>query len=193
MKKIKIIALAIILLSACKKDNSEMNIDNKTQTSLNSNAARASATRSFEITFTTTADTDPSIPPTPCTGDLPGLANAGVFLHGNATQLGLINSSQSRLQDVSCNLSFTTALLTTTIAGQMTGANGDKIYFTGNDEINASNLLTGAGPTGTITGLWTITGGTGRFANATGSFTINGPVDFATSTFSGTGAGTITY
>jgi hypothetical protein len=193
MKKIKIIALAIVILSACKKDNSEMNIDNKTQTSLTSNAARAGATRSFEITFTTTADTDPSIPPTPCTGDLPGLANAGVFLHGNATQLGLINSSQSQLQDVSCNLSFTTALLTTTIAGQMTGANGDKIYFTGNDEINVSNLLTGAGPTGTITGLWTITGGTGRFANATGSFTINGPVDFATSTFSGTGAGTITY
>jgi hypothetical protein len=193
MKKIKIIALAIILLSACKKDDSEMNIDNKTQTDLTSNAARSRATRSFEITFTTTADTDPSIPPTPCTGDLPGLANAGVFLHGNATQLGLINSSQSRLQDVSCNLSFTTALLTTTIAGQMTGANGDKIYFNGNDEINVSNLLTGAGPTGTITGLWTITGGTGRFAGATGSFSINGPVDFATSTFSGTGAGSITY
>jgi hypothetical protein len=193
MKKIKTIALAIILLSACKKDNSEMNIDNKTQADITSNAARSRATRSFEITFTTTVDTDPSIPPTPCTGDLPGLANAGVFLHGNATQLGLINSSQSRLQDVSCNLSFTTALLTTTIAGQMTGSNGDKIYFTGNDEINVSNLLTGAGPTGTITGLWTITGGTGRFAGATGSFSINGPVDFATSTFSGTGAGNITY
>lgn len=195
MKKIKIIALAIMLLTSCKKESNELSSASTLPVDVASNAMakKTMVSRSFEISFYTTVDTNSSIPRTSCTGDLPGFANAGVFLHGTATHLGLIDPLQSRLQDVNCNLSFATALLTTNIAGQMASQNGDLVFYTGNDEINVFNLLTGAGTTGTITGVWTITGGTGRFAGASGSFTINGPVDFTTATFSGTGVGTITY
>jgi hypothetical protein len=194
MKKIKIIAVAILFLTACSKDANDVNLGSTSQSDLAAGSMqKTSVARPFKITFTTTVDPDPSIPPTPCTGDLPGLANAGLFIQGNATHLGQLQST-SRLQDVTCNLSFTTALLTTSIAGQLVAANGDKVFFTGNDEINVLNLLLGHPELpGTITGVWTITGGTGRFVNATGSFTINGPVDFTTSSFSGEGVGTIVY
>jgi hypothetical protein len=194
MKKVNIIILAIMLFTACKKEN-EISPTLTVQDDLSSgtNLAKAIITRPFEVNFTTTADTSSSIPPTPCTGDLPGFAIAGLFLHGAGTHIGKINPSQSTLQHVSCDLSFTTALLTTVIAGQIASANGDLIFYTGNDEINVFNLLTGGGTTGTITGLWTITGGTGRFTGATGSFSLNGTVDFITSTFIGKGIGTITY
>jgi hypothetical protein len=71
--------------------------------------------------------------------------------------------------------------------------NGDLVYYTGSDEINVFNLLTGAGTTGTITGVWTITGGAGRFEGATGSFAIDGFVDFTDLTLYFSGDGTINY
>lgn len=193
MKKIKLIALAVIFLAACKKESDEINpsSNDQTESGLNVTAQKAKVTRPFSLNLSTTADTSAS--PTPCTGDLTGFATPGQFLHGTASHCGKVDATQSRLQDVNCNLSFTTAILTTSIAGQLAAANGDLIYYTGNDEINVYNLLTGSGPTGTITGVWSITGGTGRFAGATGSFTINGPVYFATTSFSFTGNGTITY
>jgi len=190
MKKIQIIALAIALFSACTKEDNKISDDISAQIS---SKTKEPVTRPFEINLTTTADPDSSILPTPCTGDLPGFAIGGLILHGTATHLGLIDATQSTLEHVSCDLSFATALLTTGIAGHIAAANGDLVFYTGNDEINVFNLLTGAGSTGTITGVWTITGGTGRFSGATGSFTIDGTVDFTTSTFSGSGVGTITY
>ncbi len=195
MKKIQMIAIAVLFLTACNKDMNEVMPSSTGQTDVasDSNLKKCKHTRPFSINFYTTVDTNSAIPPTPCSGDLPGFANAGYFLHGTASHMGLINVAGSRGQDVSCNLSFTTALLTTSVAGEITSACGDKIFYTGNDEINVFNLLTNSGTTGTITGLWTITGGTGKFAGATGSFPINGPVDFTTSTFSITGTGTITY
>ena len=50
-----------------------------------------------------------------------------------------------------------------------TAANGDQLYAT----LAASGTLTGlaVGDTGHITGAFTITGGTGRFANASGALT----------------------
>jgi hypothetical protein len=49
----------------------------------------------------------------------------------------------------------------------MAADNGDLLYYTGNDEIDVLNLIAQTGTTGTITGVWTITGGTGRFDGAT--------------------------
>ena len=193
MKSIKIIALATMFLTACEKDMNDITPGEMEQTASSTYSGKVKVTRPFSVNLFTSVDTNPAIPPTPCSGDLPGFANAGYFLNGTATHTGLIQPSQSRGQDVSCNLSFATALLTTSVAGQIAAANGDLIYYTGNDEINVFGLLTGTSTTGTITGLWTITGGTGRFEGATGSFPISGPVDFVTGTFSFAGTGTITY
>ena len=130
---------------------------------------------------------------------LPGIpfaiANSGYFLHGNATHFGHINSQTSIGQDGDCNLNDVTHILSTTTAGQIVAANGDKITYTGSDAINLTNVFIG-GTTAPITGLWTITSGTGRFAGATGSFSISGIVNVAAvggPTFSITGLGTITY
>ena len=193
MKTITTITLAVMLMTACQKDNGDLNPVTTSQTNITASAMKTRQTREFEITMYTTPDSNSTTPPTPCSGDLPGFAIAGLVVHGNASQMGLIDASQSRLEHVNCNLSFTTALLTTGVAGQLAAANGDLVYYTGNDEINVFNLLTSSGTTGPITGVWTITGGTGRFTGATGSFNINGTVDFTTSTFSGSGLGTITY
>jgi hypothetical protein len=189
MKNIKFLALALVLLSACKKESTTApgGLASVTTTQ------KTAATRPFFVDFTTTVDTDPSIPPTACSGDLPGLANAGYFLHGTATHMGSLISLQSRGQDVTCNLSFATALLYTTVAGQIAAADGDLIYYTGIDTINVYNLLTSSGTTGVINGLWTITGGTGKFTGASGSFPISGLVDFTGPKLSFKGMGSITY
>ena len=195
MKIFKLLSLAIVLLSACQKETNDIGPVATAPMDINSHreAGKIKVTRPFKVAMYISVDTNSSIPPTACSGDLPGFANAGYFLHGHATCIGFLNADQSRGQDVTCDLSFTTALLTTSVAGHIAAADGDLIYYTGNDEINVFNLLTGAGPTGTITGLWTITGGTGKFEGATGSFPIAGPVDFATKTFSFTGEGAISY
>lgn len=193
MKKLTII-LSLLSFVACKKEPGIAKTDAVSQEqSTNQASAENPVTRPFSASLYSSIDPDPSIPPTPCTGDLPGLANPGHFMHGQVTHLGELNWQQSRLQDVSCNLSFATMQLTTNIRGQFAAANGDLIYYTGNDVFGVANLLLQTGTTGPLQGVWTITGGTGRFEGATGSFTLNGTVSFVTFTFSFDAVGTITY
>jgi len=198
MKKITIFALTIMLLTACKKDmkdmrsNAMMPADQASKT----NPESAKVTSPIKVDLYSTVNA--ASPALACTmpGVPFGIANSGYFLHGNATHLGLINSETSMGQDGSCNLSGSTFILSTTTAGQIVAANGDKITYTGNDEIDLNNIIFHAGTTAAITGVWTITGGTGRFDGASGSFTISGIVNVASAggpTFSITGEGTITY
>lgn len=195
MKKISIFAMAIMLFTACKK---EVSSDPMMQAELVSisNAQNAKATSPMKIDFYSSVNL--ASPNLTCT--LPGvpfgIANSGYFLHGNATHLGLINAETSIGLDGSCNLNGTTFILFTTTGGQIVAANGDKITYTGNDAIDLNNIIFNGGTTAAITGLWTITGGTGRFNGATGSFSIKGIVNVAAPqgpTFSITGDGTITY
>lgn len=188
MKKLSVIILSTVVFLACSKNSDQVaKADNEIV------SQSAQVTRSISGQFQATVNPDPSIPPMPCTGDLPGLAAPAYFLHGSSTHLGEVIWQQSTLQHTSCNLSFATRQLTTSVSGQFAASNGDLLYYTGNDVIDVTNLLLGNGQPGTIQGTWTITGGTGRFEGVSGSITISGSVDFATLTFSFNGNGTITY
>ena len=195
MKKITIIALAIMLLTACKKDMSSDTMLSE-EIASKANDGKTKVTRPMKIDLYSSAD--PASPLLTCT--LPGvpfgIANSGYFLHGSATHLGLVNSETSIGLDGFCNLSASTFILSTTTGGQIVADNGDKITYTGADEIDLNNIIFHGGTTAVITGLWTITGGTGRFDGASGSFQITGIVDVTAAggpAFSITGEGTITY
>lgn len=175
MRKITMFAVAIMLFGACKKDKK--------------------ITRPFRVEFHSSVN--PGSPLLNCT--LPGvpfaIANSGYFLNGNVTNVGNIDPVNSKGQDGFCNLSAA-FILTTRTSGQIAAPNGDKIFYTGDDAIDLNNVIANGGTTAGMTGLWTITGGTGRFAGATGSFTINGTVNVAAEggpVFSIIGEGTITY
>ncbi|MBC7889317.1 MAG: hypothetical protein H7Z13_15680 [Ferruginibacter sp.] len=175
MKKITILALAIMLFTACKKDNK--------------------VNRPIKLDFTSSVNH--ASPALTCT--LPGtpfaIANSGYFLSGTVTHLGTIDANNSKGQDGFCNLSAA-FILTTKTSGQIVAANGDKITYTGDDVINLNNAIVSGGTTAPITGLWTITGGTGKFAGGSGSIKISGIVDLASEggpIFSISGEGIITY
>jgi len=190
MKKIKLILPAILLLAACSKESTEISPAVSTS---NMQAAKVNVARPFRAIINATANTDAAIPPTSCSGDLPGFSAPDFLLTGSATHMGDFIPQISNLHHVSCDLSFATMLLTTNVSVQLAANNGDLLYCTGNDVVNVAALLTQTGTTGSITGTWTINGGTGRFEGATGSFTINGFVDFISNSFNCECVGTITY
>jgi hypothetical protein len=78
--------------------------------------------------------------------------------------------------------------LSSTGAGTFTAANGDTLTAT------VAGQATRTSPTTlSIVEVYTITGGTGRFADATGSFTLQSAVDQPTGASSGTFSGTIDH
>jgi hypothetical protein len=193
MKKLSFIFSLFVLLIACSK-KSDLSVMPGEETATQAYGVAQLVARAFKGNFVTSIDQDPSNSPLVCSGDVPGFAIPGrLLLQGNAIHLGEVVWQQSTLQHVSCNLSVAAMQLTATVNGQITASNGDHIYYAGNDIIDVTNLLTQQGTTGTIQGTWTITGGTGRFAGASGSLTISGPVDFITTTVKIAAEGTISY
>ena len=190
MKKNAIIIFSIMLLAACSKENMDTNPSTWTEDGSSSNIQAAKVSRAFSATINAAADVNS--PPTPCSGIVP-FAAPDFNLSGTAIHLGQLNAQLGRLHHVSCDVNVSTMLLTTNVSGQIAAANGDLIYYTGDDVVNVANLLTQTGTTGAITGTWTIGGGTGRFIGATGSLTISGTVDFVTNSFSCVCTGTINY
>ena len=98
---------------------------------------------------------------------------------GQATHLGRFTAAFDLQVDVR----------TSTSRGAFTliAANGDRVSGT------LSGHSTDVGGIASITETATTTGGTGRFADATGSFTIERVLDLATGTSSGSFDGTISY
>lgn len=72
--------------------------------------------------------------------------------------------------------------------GQLIAANGDTIYLT---NTGSADLVSKPGFV-VITEIYTVTGGTGRFAGAQGSFALDRSVNIATGFTSGSFHGTIT-
>lgn len=88
---------------------------------------------------------------------------------GQATYLGRFSISQSHCLNPQSPLAFTGGTLVAT------AANGDLLYGT----YGGAFVPTGAPGVFTVVGSFTITGGTGRFARATGSGSASGEATFA--------------
>ena len=184
MKNLSLILLSLLFLGACNSSSDELVTPNGSLQII----TRSQHARAFHANLSGALDLNSA--PTACSGG--PIALLDYFISGNATHLGNLNSA-SRLHHDNCNLNLETLLLSANVSGQLVGANGDLINYTGNDVVNVFNFLTGSGPNGPITGTWTITGGTGKFEDASGSFTISGLVDFATLGFNVVADGTIIY
>ena len=117
---------------------------------------------------------------TPVGGPPPTTVNAVGSTTGIATHVGQFAFSYQ--------LTITLANGTATGSAQLIAANGDRIFTT----IVGSSEPTATPGVLSITEIDTITGGTGRFAGAQGSFTVERLVTQATGFTSGSFHGTIT-
>jgi hypothetical protein len=108
-----------------------------------------------------------------------GITQVNFNTSGSATHLGNFTGPLTRLQDNQGNFGSTAVIV---------GANGkDSIFFSVSGRFERSKDKCVA----TSTGVYTVTGGAGAFANATGSGTINTQIDLCANTASGTYTGTI--
>ena len=99
---------------------------------------------------------------------------------GNATYLGRYREHVTMVINI--------LTMSSTGAATFTAANGDVLLAT------VAGQATRTSPTTlSIVEVYTITGGTGRFADATGSFTLNSTVDQVTGVSSGTFSGAIDH
>lgn len=125
------------------------------------------------------------------------LATLQVALAGtrNATHLGLSTSTAS---NVAIDLSgLGSGVIGVNYDDTITAANGDNVYTTATVTIDISNLLAGSTDPLPFSVVENITGGTGRFDGASGSFTSTGTATLSLATGTGVlsfqSAGTISY
>ena len=108
-----------------------------------------------------------------------GLTQVNFTTSGKATHLGDFTGPLTRIQDNQGNFGSTAVII---------GANGkDSVFLSvsGRFESTKDKCVV------TSTGIYTVTGGAGAFANATGSGTINTQFDLCAGTALGTYTGTI--
>jgi hypothetical protein len=105
-----------------------------------------------------------------------------LFVTGNATQLGRYTATYEEQVDIGVNFGSSVGTIT------LFAANGDSIFAIqtgqGDPTPDDPNIIS-------IVEVSTITGGTGRFTGATGSFTIERLVDETTGISSGSFSGTV--
>ena len=108
-----------------------------------------------------------------------GLTQVNFNTSGTANHLGNFSGPLTRIQDHQGNFGSTAVIV---------AANGnDSVFFnvSGRFERSKDKCLA------TSTGTYTVTGGAGKFANATGSGTISTQIDMCAGTATGTYTGTI--
>lgn len=188
MKKLSIFMTALVLFASCSKESA----DSVMPFASNQAAVKSVQARPFYAIINAAVDVNSTNPPTACSGDAP-FAAPDFLLDGEADHMGNLDGQASTLHHDACNLSITDMQLTTEVSGQLVAANGDKVFYTGNDVVDVTGFVTGQSNLGAITGTWTLDGGTGRFEGATGTVTIDGTVDFQTFSFTCEIQGTIVY
>ena len=108
-----------------------------------------------------------------------GLTQLDFSVSGKATHLGDFTGQGTRIQDHQGNFGTTSVFV---------GANGkDSVFISISGQFESSKDKC----VFTSTGTYTVTGGTGAFANATGSGTIDTLTDLCAGTSTGTYTGTI--
>ena len=178
MKKIMIMAIAILLLVACKKESTS-EYANQTETISTMNSANQSARVRVTRPISDVLESDPDPNPTSVYG--------GALFYGTMTHLCKVHGK-------TVNTSFTPIS-----AGVFSITSEDIAYASNGDELWTEGDLVITFPTdgstiATITGGSIIVGGTGRFAGATGYFIYENMVyDIVTGHESHTAHGEITF
>lgn len=181
MKKFLFLALAVMLFASCQKEGIS---DNKAQLDALSMSQHATAKKARPLSGNLSNAPVPGYPAANCS-DIFTVSGRN-FIYGNVSHLGVLQSGSFGTVQA-CNF-FVDG--TVTYKEVWVAANGDELYMD-------SYILVSPDPvvpnTGTWTGAGTITGGTGRFAGASGNWTFANTNYYADGTSTWSIAGEIVY
>lgn len=166
--------VAIPFLAAC----SDNNLTAPTAATLSSLTPAESHSADHERPFGGRCDTEFSISP-PVGDDAPDIRRLHIEYVCQLKHLGRTTAVAEQIVSLTSPFASNTTIYT--------AANGDQLFvtWTGTSQAN--------GPDISFSGPEIITGGTGRFAGATGSTLVTGTASFATMTGQFTSVGTISY
>lgn len=185
MKKLMLVLAATLFLLACMKEQSSDLLQQKNELNVSNALEKNMVTRPMYVNFY--ASPDMTVDPVQCMPSQLGtfFVGGGMKIYGTATHIGLVDADESFGRVTQCMFGPAAYQLSTRNEGQIAAANGDLMYFSSEDVTSVID--------GSLTGVVTLTGGTGRFMNSSGYVNIKGTVNFQTGAVQWTGAGTITY
>jgi hypothetical protein len=184
MKKLLMVLAATLFLLACMKEQRSDLLQQNNQ-NVSKALEKNMVTRPMYVNFYATPDM--TVAPVQCLPSQLGtfFVGGGMKIYGNATHVGLLDADESFGRTQQCMFGPAAYQLSTRNAGQIAAANGDLMYYSSEEVTNVID--------GSLTGVVTLTGGTGRFTGSSGYVNITGTVNFQTGFIQWTGSGEITY